>query len=148
MDRKLSIGVLAAALLLSGLLVGVSYGGPAAIADPQVIELHAGKVLGEPVTGKGGEQLGEVMLGAGGHAVGAARWDMSGGGLNWHATIVYVLTGGGLDQGTVVAMGMFRGFNGERLAVAGGTGAYANARGFVRLTVENGNYTHTLHLLP
>jgi hypothetical protein len=39
MARRMSVGLITAALLLSGALVGVSYGGGGGITEPQVLEL-------------------------------------------------------------------------------------------------------------
>jgi hypothetical protein len=148
MGRKLSVGILAASLLMSGLLVGVSFGSPTGIAEPRVITLYAGDGLGPEVSEGIDSQLGCQALDADDDVVGAMRWNVSGEGANWHATIVYVIKDAELGRGTIVATGIFRGFNGERLAVTGGTGAYENVRGSVQLTVEQDTFTHTLHLIP
>ena len=42
--------------------------------------------------------------------------------------------------------GIFRGFNGESLAVTGGTGDFVGARGEVTLSVIDAQYTSTIEL--
>ena len=51
-------------------------------------------------------------------------------------------------EGTIVAEGLFEGFTGESLAVTGGTGAYAGARGDATLSVVNELFTWQLALVP
>ena len=61
--------------------------------------------------------------------------------------VVYaVKDAGGLGRGTIVATGLFRGFNGESLAVTGGTGDFVGARGEVTLSVVDARYTSTIEL--
>jgi hypothetical protein len=48
--------------------------------------------------------------------------------------------------GTMVAEGRFEGFNGEELAVTGGTGAYAGARGEATLSVVDDEFVWHLEL--
>lgn len=139
--RWIGVGVLATALLISGLLVGISYGG--GVTEPTVVELTSGKVLKE-----GADQVREVAKDVDGTRVGKIRWNCDPG-IDWHCTIVYsLLPGDHTGRGTVVATGIFGGFNGERLALTGGTGAYANAQGFLVLAGDGGELRHTLHLLP
>jgi hypothetical protein len=143
MGKKLSIAALVAAMLMSGLLAGVSHGGSAAITQPTVIELHSGKNLKERPGG-----LREEALDTDGNRVGTISWTDALDAADWHVTIVYGLKGDSVERGTVVATGIFRGFNGESLAITGGTGAYVGVGGSVRLTVEKGEFTHTLKLIP
>ena len=42
--------------------------------------------------------------------------------------------------------GLFGGFNGERYAVTGGTGAYANVDGYAVFTADGSLATRTLYL--
>jgi hypothetical protein len=142
MDRKLSVGVLVAALLLSGLFVGVSYGGPAGVAASEAIVLHDGDVLAES-----GRQTKVQVLDEDGDAVGTMVWDCTTHAVSWTCTNVLSLKDGPYtERGSIVVSGIFRGFVGERLAVTGGTGAYQGAGGSVRLTVEGGEFTHTFTL--
>jgi hypothetical protein len=150
MGKKLIIAVLTGALLVSGLLVGVSQGrgaGSHAGADraPTTLVLVSGDTLAEANKGFV-HQIREAALDAGGTRVGTIRWNCDQGS-DWHCTIVYgVKDAGGLGQGTIVATGIFRGFNGESFAVTGGTGDFASAGGSVTLTVEADAYTHTIEL--
>jgi hypothetical protein len=150
MGKKLSVGILAAALLLSGLLVGVSYGdAPSkAIADPQVLRL----VLSDQSEGKGTHPINDARIAAedqDGNLVGWMRWQGKKG-VDWHVTIVFGLQPGTYtERGTVQTAGIFRGFSGESLAVTGGTGAYSNVRGYLKLTAEPGDvFVTTLYLTP
>jgi hypothetical protein len=145
MHRNALNGTLVAGLLVSGLLVGVSIGSPARIDEPQVIEVFGGDVLVETSRGLV-SQLREEALDADGARIGTIRWNCANG-ADWHCTLVYGLKGSG-DRGTVVATGIFRGFSGESLAVTGGSGAFANVRGVVTLSVSDGGFTHTLDLIP
>ena len=146
MQRKALIGTLIAAILASGLLVGVSIGSPARIDEPQVIVVFSGDVLEEESKGLV-TQLREEALDADGNRVGTIRWNCTGG-VDSHCTVVYGLKGSEDERGAVVATGIFRGFNGESLAVTGGTGAFANVRGVVTLSVGDGEFIHTLDLIP
>ncbi len=146
MQSKMSIGVLAGILLVSVALVGVSYGDTTRITDPQVIELVSGDPLKEASQGIL-TQLREVALDTEGARVGTIRWNCANG-ADWHCTLVYGLRGSAAERGTVVATGIFRGFSGESLAVTGGTGAFANVRGVVVLTVVDEEFVHTLDLIP
>jgi hypothetical protein len=49
-------------------------------------------------------------------------------------------------EGTIMAEGRFEGFNGEELAVTGGTGAYAGARGGAILSVVDDEFVWRLEL--
>jgi hypothetical protein len=146
MRRKIGVGTLVAALLVSGTLVGVSLGEPSRIDEPLVIEVTLGEVLAERSKGFV-TQIREEALDADGTRVGTIRWNCAFG-VDSHCTLVYGLRGSEDERGTVVATGIFRGFNGESLAVTGGTGAFANVRGVVTLSVSDGDFTHTLDLTP
>jgi hypothetical protein len=145
MREKLGIGALVATLLVSGLLVGVSHGDPPPVAGPQVIELSSGKVLAERSRGIS-SQIREEALDVDGARIGTIRWNCADG-TDWHCTVVYGLKGSPDTRGTVVAMGIFRGFDGESLAVVGGTGAFAGAGGAVTLETSGDAFTHTLDLI-
>jgi hypothetical protein len=111
-----------------------------------VIEVYAGEHLADRSKGLV-DQIREEALDADGARVGTIRWNCTDG-ADWHCTVVYGLKGSDDERGTVVATGIFRGFNGESLAVTGGTGAFANVRGIVVLSVGDDGFTHTLDLIP
>ena len=67
----------------------------------------------------------------------------------WYCSGVIVLLDTALtDAGTILVDGLFKGFNGESLAITGGTGAYAGARGTVSLTVKQGRFARTVKFIP
>ena len=144
--KKTAMGALIAALLTSGLLVGVSHGETTTIDSPIVVELVAGASL-KDVTRGIHNQLREEALDSDGARVGTIRWNCTNG-VDWHCTVVYSLKGSVEERGSIVAAGIFRGFTGEALAVTGGTGAFANVRGSIVLSVESDGFTHTLELIP
>lgn len=157
MSRKLGIGILAAVMLLSG-MVGVSFGG-GGITQPEVIKLINGEgvrdrdfALEDPDGKSTGSiwLLREPVVDVDGNAVGTFRIQcIHASGIGRTCTDVAVLKPGPhTDAGTIVMTGLFRGFNGESLAVTGGTGAYANVRGHMTLTVEGGEFVRTLYLIP
>ncbi len=141
MRRNVGIGGLIAVLLLTGVLVGTSQGRSARIAGPETIDLVAGGVLREVSKGHH-TYLSEKAVDAAGVRVGTIRWSCVGVG-DWPCTVIISLKG----RGYVVTSGLFRGFNGESLAVTGGTGDFANVRGTVTLSVIDG-FAYTLELIP
>jgi len=145
MRQRSSIAAALAALMISGLLVGVSNGDESPPAGSQVLDLTAGEVLAER-SGGIWSQLREEALDGDGERVGTIRWNCAEA-ADWHCTVVYGLKGDPGTRGTLVAMGIFRGFNGESLAVAGGTGAYAGAGGVVTLDASGDDFTHTFDLI-
>ena len=147
MFKKVSVGALVAALLLSGMLMGISQGkeGTQRAAAPATFQLLVGPTLSEKSQGLDLQTACEAR--AGGERVGTILWNSTGRGRNWHVTIVYRITDEAMGVGTVVATGIFRGFNGEQLAVTGGTGAYVGATGTATLSVEDERFAHTLDLL-
>jgi hypothetical protein len=149
MGRKLSIAALVGALLVSGLLVGASQGrgiGAHLRRGGATIQLFAtGDVLAEASKGFV-HQVREAALDDGGARVGTIRWSCIDG-TDRHCTVVYALKdAGGLGKGTIVVTGIFGGFNGESLAVTGGTGDFVGAAGSVALTVTDGGFTSTIEL--
>ena len=145
MRQKLGIAAAVAALMVSGLLVGVSNGDEGATAGAQVTELASGEVLAER-SGGISSQIREEALDLNGERVGTIRWNCANG-TDWHCTVVYGLKGSPGMRGSLVAMGIFRGFSGESLAVVGGTGAYAGAGGVVTLETSGDDFTHTFDLV-
>ena len=145
MGKKLGTAVVIAVLLLSGVLAGVSYGGSAEISDPKTIALTLGKGIKAEERGPISQDR-CVLLDENGDRVGTLMFN-SVFLTDWHVTVVYRLQAiEGLERGTIVATGIFGGFSGESLAVTGGTGAYANVRGYTVLSVDGDAFIHTLHL--
>lgn len=159
MSKQLSIGGLTAVLLLSGLLVGAAHGGSGGVRQPQPIELTYGDLLAEsnyPLRDDHGNRTAVMSLFRGelldqdGDAIGIHRCDcINADRIGWTCThILRLRSGPYTGHGQVVITGMFRGFNGEKLAVTGGTGAYANVRGYATSTVDGDDFVTTLYLLP
>ena len=146
MFRKVSVGALVAGLLLSGMLMGISRGEThLAAAAPATFQLEVGRTISDQSEGL--DIVMACVARAGGERVGTILWNSTGRGRNWHVTIVFRITDEAMGAGTVVATGIFRGFNGEQLAVTGGTGAYVGATGTVTLSVEDDRFVHTFDLL-
>jgi hypothetical protein len=160
MTRKLGVGVLAAALLMSGALVGVSFGGGGGITQPEVIELSL-SICGRPNCtgwelrhaewGRGGGLITvarDPLFDADGTRVGSHRMQCVVG--DWQCNVVIELKAGPYTElGTVVTSGMFR-WESSTFAVTGGTGAYENVRGSATLEDPRGpdNAVLTLNLIP
>lgn len=93
--------------------------------------------------------LKEQLIDVDGDPAGTQVWDCFGSKVTDSCTnIVTLRSGPHAERGTVVITGIFRGFNGEKFAVTGGTGAYGNVRGYATLTVEGGEFVTTLYLTP
>jgi len=159
MLKRLGVGVLSAGLLVSGMLMGISYAGGAGITEPQVIALHLGDNSANrnfPLKDDEGDKTGgmgvfrETLLDADGNQVGnLTSTFFRVHRVAWTDAATFTLKSSPYTQaGTVAIAGNFKGFNGESMAVTGGTGAYANVRGFVTLTLENDTYAYTLNLIP
>ena len=159
--RKLSVGLIATALLLSGALVGVSYGGEGGITEPEVIELSTA-VCGTPgwcrhfpMVDWDGRQTGQVSIirnpiyDADGKKVGTVNvWCSVGLGTDWVCTYVHTLKAGAYTAvGTIVTTGIYTGNDGDVFAVTGGTGAYDNVRGHATMNYS-GELNYTLNLIP
>ena len=165
MMRKLSVGVIATALLMSGGLIGVSFAGAGGISEPMVIELSLDLCgdscrifeLQDPVEGRRGNALitlaDDMLLDVDGNRVGrqSEQCTTSGGrgrGTPWLCTYVVTLTAGPhTDAGTVVSTGIYE-FDASTFAVVGGTGAYENVRGYATMEVVEGHEILTLNLIP
>lgn len=161
MTKKLSVGALAAALLLSGALVGVSFGGGGGITQPEVIELSlelcgrpncTGWELRHAAWGRGTGLLTvarDPIFDADGTRVGSHRMQCVVG--DWQCNVVLELKAGPYTElGTVVTSGIFRWEEGSTFAVTGGTGAYENVRGSATLEDPSGpgDNVLTLNLIP
>lgn len=163
--KKTAMATLIAALLTSGLLVGVSHGGAAGIAEPQVIELNTGscdeprarcRFYGLRAAGKLDGQILTVngpITDVEGTIVGRLRETCTY--VGWTGNIctqVFTLKPGPFTEGgTVVSTGVLgewvKGLNGT-FAVTGGTGAYVNARGHAAKVYDGTDFIFTLHLIP
>lgn len=166
MTRKLGIGVITAALLMSGALVGVSFAGGDGITQPEVIELSLdvcgdscrGFELREPVFGRRGEALitlsNDLLFDVDGNEVGhqSAHCTASGGpggGTPWVCTyLVKLKAGPHTERGTVATTGIYRFSDPSTFAVTGGTGAYENVRGYATMEVVQKREALTLNLTP
>lgn len=165
MQRRLGIGALSAALLLSGLWVGVSHGGNGGIAEPQAIELNTGHCGGPNTRCRfyglrtGGTVDGQILTVNGpsidvdGTVVGRLRetctyvgWDT-----NVCTQVFSLKAGPRTERGSIVTTGVLgewvEGLNG-RFAVTGGTGAYVNVRGHAEKVYDGKDFVFTLHLIP
>jgi hypothetical protein len=166
MTRKLSVGVIATALLLSGGLVGVSFGGTGGISEPQVIELSLDVCgdscrlfeLRDPVHGPRGNALitlsNDPLFDVDGNRVGSqirhcTTSDGNRGGTPFVCTDLLKLKAGlHTEAGTVVTTGTYRFGDPSTSAVIGGTGAYENVRGYATLETSGGQETLILNLIP
>ncbi len=156
MTRKLSVGVLAAALLLSGALVGVSFGGGGGgIPQPEVLELtfKDKRIEFFALDTFDGKQRGQLtwvkrsLSDVDGNPVGTQRVECTAIiDPGWICTIVSTIQDGpNTDKGTIVATGVYNGHAPfSTFAVTGGTGAYDNVGG--RAKQEDDSYT--LFLVP
>jgi len=148
----------AAVAIATCMLIGAGWLGTAsarssAITDPTVITLHdQGEARGHfyPVKNEDGKKTGGLgmfqngLLDDDGEVVGHVRDQCANAkGLDWICTMVITL-----EDGTIVTEGTFGGFQGEELAVLGGTGAYDNVRGYLVLGSDADGGTRTLHLTP
>jgi hypothetical protein len=166
MTKKLIVGALAAALLTSGALVGVSFGGGGGITQPTVIELSLdlcgdacrGFELRDPAFGKRGTALitlsEDLLFDVDGNEVGYQSNHCTtsggrGGGTPWVCTLLLKLKAGPhTERGTVVITGIYRFSDPSTYAVTGGTGAYENVRGYARMEVVHKREVLTLNLIP
>jgi hypothetical protein len=163
MVRKLSIWVLVAALLMSGALVGVSFGGGGGITQPEVIELSYRRQRAHffPLRDGDGRQTGQVtlikrrLLDVDRNGVGHMNISCTVAvqpAVNWICDSVLTLKAGPYtERGTVVTTGIYASPGDGRtdsdvFAVSGGTGAYENVRGYA--TQEEGPDRYTLYLIP
>jgi hypothetical protein len=156
---KGAIGVLASALLLSGLFVGVSRAGGDGITEPTVIEL----------TTPGCRDLDDCPLyrlrDSEGELTGVLRRfrdalsDVDGDPVGWSyrecfgakrtgticTHVLVLMPGPHTERGTITAAGVYHGPP-TTFAVTGGTGAYRNVRGELTGTEGAGGFVFTLSL--
>lgn len=151
--RGAAIGVTA---LLAVALIGGVAGAQGSDATPRVIELVSSGNISEAATastpegGVGSTLLKERLLDADGQEVGTAVWHCTSAEEVAWVCEAYLDLGPGAytADGAIVAQGLFEGFSGESLAVIGGTGAYADARGEATLAVVDDAFTWHLELMP
>jgi hypothetical protein len=156
MTRKVTVGILAAALLLSGGMVGISFGQADRIAEPEVIELTLDVCssscqlfgLGDPIFGHGEGVVAlsrDPLFDADGTEIGVQRNHC----VNWLCTYVVTLRDGQYtDRGKIVTTGIYRFSDPSTLAVTGGTGAYEGVGGYATLIDTDDPAVLTLHLTP
>jgi hypothetical protein len=158
--RKAAVGVLASALVVSGLLMGVSYGS-AGITVPTEIQVFiadedAATSHSYPLREADGTRSGHLSTykdlseDVDGNPIGKVRVvciDSAGVMLQCFG-VATIKAGPHNEAGTITFYGNFSGFNGEVQAVTGGTGAYENARGTVTNTVIDDQLVRVFSLLP
>ena len=164
MMKKLTLGVVATVLLLSGALVGVSYGGGGGIAEPQVIELvtyGCSTDDDDPATGcrvfelrdDEGKRSGEIFRfrtpssDIDGNPVGQGflQCDIAKGTGRTCTLILSLKPGPHTERGTIVAMGV-EAF--PPAAIVGGSGGYLNVRGEVSGEEQDDGFHLFLNLIP
>jgi hypothetical protein len=156
--RKAAVGVLASALVVSGLLMGVSYGS-AGITVPTEIQVFIegdARIHEYPLRDTDGDRSGLIgtyrdrSVDVDGDPMGNVRVSClySSGVLAQCEGVATLPDGAYSDAGTITFSGNFKGFNDEVLAVTGGTGAYENARGTVTNTVIGDHLVRVFNLLP
>lgn len=90
----------------------------------------------------------DQLTDANGTTVGEHNWQCLESSLAWYCTGVIALTSASQQgAGMIMVAGLFEGFNGESLAITGGTGAYAGARGTVVLTFDGARFARTVKLI-
>ncbi len=169
MTRKLGVGVLAAALLMSGALVGVSFGGgEGGVTQPTVLEFKWNTAaegseveffLFDEHGGRCGEEdkvCGQItekdmpLLDLDGNVVGRQHISCTASDrTTWFCRLVTKIKDGpSTDKGTVVAIGVKSPSGIHKSAVVGGTGAYENAGGHAIQVEGWARSTFTLYLVP
>ena len=162
--RNSAVAVLAAALLVSGLFVGVSYGGGGGITEPQMIELTtvgcstddgdpATECAVYPLRDSEGQRSGDIvrfkvpLWDVDGTQVGRGFLECIGAkGTGSMCTAVFSLKEGPYtDLGTIVSTGV--GGLPPR-AITGGSGAYLNVRGEITGETVGDDFVLTLNLIP
>jgi hypothetical protein len=156
-----SLAALATIVLAVGWIGGTSVAAGSNIGEPVVIALSSTGatdggsrtyILRDADGGRSGNisVFREPLLDEDANHVGNVRVEcVTAPGVAWYCTGIATLHAGPFTQeGTIVYTGLFRGFNGEELAVTGGTGAYQNVRGYAALTVKDELFVRTLYLIP
>ena len=162
--RNGAVAILASALLVSGLFVGVSYGGGGGITEPQVIELVTNGCAtndNDPATecrvyrlkDTDGERSGEIfrfkvpLQDTDGNPVGRGYLECSGSkGTGQTCTLVLSLKPGPFTElGTIVSTGVN---SLPPSAITGGSGAYLNVRGDMTGEDQNDGFHLFVNLIP
>ena len=164
MSRKLSIVALTAALLMSGTLVGVSYGGGGGIPEPQVIELVTYGCAtddDDPATGcrvfeltdDEGNRTGTIfrfrtpLSDVDGNPVGQGflQCDIAKGTGRTCTLVLSLKPGPHTEAGTIVSTGV-QPF--PPPAITGGSGAYLNVRGEMSGEEQSDGFHLFVSLIP
>ena len=168
MKSKLAVAVLAGALLMSGLQVGVSYGGRKGITEPTVLKLHWNTRLEDSrvesfIFGHDGKPCDETVPVCGqitlkdmslfdkdGNEVGRQHISCTvSDRTEWFCSFVSEIEDGPYtEEGTVTGLGVKRPNGNSLVSITGGTGAYENVGGHAWKDGDNSRVGFTLHLLP
>jgi len=172
-NRKLAVGALTGALLMSGLLVGVSHGGSEGDTGT-VIELNwntrgEGSLIeyfaSDPSAGRCEDSdpiclqvtLKEMpIFDQDGTQVGRQHIQCTVGGhlkpaysIDWFCSYVTQLRNGPYtDHGQLTGVGVKRPNGDVLVSITGGTGAYEDAGGYIVQTDDTGKVTFSIHLTP
>ena len=173
MNTKVAVGALAAALVMSGLLVGVSRGGSEG-ATGTVIELKWNTMTAEalvehfpmdtsaglctdsdpiclqvtlkemPIFDQEDTQVGRQQIQC------TVGWHLKPAkSIDWFCSYVTQLKDGPYtDRGQITGVGIKRPNGDVRISITGGTGAYENAGGYIFQSGDTGKVTYTIHLAP
>jgi len=164
MARKMSVGLIAAALMLSDALVGVSYGGGGGITEPQVLELVTGGCAtndDDPatecrvfdLTDNEGDPSGTIfrsrvpLSDIDGNPVGRSFLQCEGAkGTGQTCTLILSLKPGPhTESGTIVSTGVN---DLPPSAITGGSGAYLNVRGEMTGDEQSDGFHLFVNLIP
>jgi len=153
-----SIWVVATVALATSMIVGVAAVGatePAAVPSGTVVLYSDGGIgQGFDLQNQEGDEATvsvtrDRLKDADGRPVGRHLCHCMQSDFAWYCSGVIVLVDTALtDAGTILVDGLFKGYNGESLAITGGTGAYAGARGTVKLTIKQGRFARTVKFIP
>lgn len=153
-----SIGVVAVVALATSLIVGVAAAAakPAAQAPTGNMVLYSDDGIQQSfaLQNPDGDEASitvakDRLKDADGKFVGKHHWQCLGSSFASYCTgAIALVDTASTDAGTIMVGGLFEGFNGETLAITGGTGAYAGARGTVKLSVKDGRFARTVRFMP
>lgn len=153
-----SLGVLFGGLVLVATLGGVAAAQTDGAVEPVTFELvstgpsvsRAWELLNDDQQQATLSLLTEDLADASGATVGTHTWEcLLSDPVGWFCTSYLQLEPGTqTSAGTLILMGEFKGFEGEAVAVVGGTGAYAGARGEAILTVHDDGFVRVITLDP
>jgi hypothetical protein len=143
-----------AAALLTGVGV-VAATGPATLSEDPIVLYSAEGGDGQNFRLRNGDGdratvsvVKDVLTNGNGKVIGAHHWQCVASDLAWYCTGVIALNNEApTGQGTITFAGLFKGFNGESLAVTGGTGAYAGAEGTIVLKIQDDQLARVVKLI-